>query len=109
VVTPHPSFLWKGTIDVRVHQDVIRSSRLCQDGKIRHINVCMLRKLDGTAISTKRLYKDLIANRITSCRIGNPPESERGRPATKATTTDCPRSAGSSDRSVLAMQTMGTF
>lgn len=72
---------------------------------------CMLRKLDGTAIKgrTKRLYKDLIANRITINRIGNPPESERGRPATNATTTDCPRSAGSSDRSVLTMQTMGTF
>lgn len=72
---------------------------------------CMLRKLDGTAIKgrTKRLYKDLIANRITISRIGNPPESERGRPATNATTTDCPRSAGSSDRSVLAMQTMGAF
>lgn len=72
---------------------------------------CMLRKLDGTAIKgrIKRLYKDLLANRITISRIGNPPESERGRPATNATTTDCPRSAGSSDRSVLAMQTMGTF
>lgn len=71
----------------------------------------MLRKLDETAIKgrTKRLYKDLIANRITISRIGNPPEEERGRPATNATTTDCPRSAGSSDRSVLAMQTMGTI
>lgn len=73
---------------------------------------CMLRKLDGTAIKAKdgpSLYKDLIANRITISRIGNPPESERGRPAANATTTDCPRSAGSSDRSVLVMQTMGAF
>lgn len=70
---------------------------------------CMLRKLDGTAIKgrTKRLYKDLIANRITiSRRITR--QNQKGGDLRQTQRQLIARDR-SSDRSVLAMQTMGTF